>query len=92
IECAKACFTSAVTHGDMTMACFAACHQVINFLSRGDHLDLFYDFFGASRPEVASGLSATTGIRLATLKLSARCSTPDSRSCLKRPLPVGEGQ
>jgi PAS domain S-box-containing protein len=39
IECAKACFTSAVTHGDMTMACFAACHQVINFLSRGDHLD-----------------------------------------------------
>ncbi|QMV75989.1 AAA family ATPase [Enterobacter hormaechei] len=39
IECAKACFTSAVTHGDMTMACFAACHQIINFLSRGDHLD-----------------------------------------------------
>lgn len=39
IECAKACFTAAVTHGDMTMACFAACHQVINFLSRGDHLD-----------------------------------------------------
>jgi predicted ATPase/signal transduction histidine kinase len=39
IECAKACFTSAVTHGDMTMACFAACHQVINFLTRGDHLD-----------------------------------------------------
>ena len=33
IECAKACFTSAVTHGDMTMACFAACHQIINFLS-----------------------------------------------------------
>lgn len=23
----------------MTMACFAACHQAINFLSRGDHLD-----------------------------------------------------
>lgn len=39
IECAKACFTAAVTHGDMTVACFAACHQVINFLSRGDHLD-----------------------------------------------------
>lgn len=39
IECAKACFTSAVTHGDMTVACFAACHQVINFLTRGDHLD-----------------------------------------------------
>ena len=39
IECAKACFTSAVTHGDMTIACFAACHQVINFLTRGDHLD-----------------------------------------------------
>ncbi|EIY5101882.1 trifunctional serine/threonine-protein kinase/ATP-binding protein/sensor histidine kinase [Klebsiella variicola] len=39
IECAKACFTAAVTQGDMTMACFAACHQVINFLSRGDHLD-----------------------------------------------------
>lgn len=39
IECAKACFTAAVTHGDMTMACFAACHQAINFLSRGDHLD-----------------------------------------------------
>ena len=39
IECAKACFSAAVTHGDMTMACFAACHQVINFLSRGDHLD-----------------------------------------------------
>lgn len=39
IECAKACFTSAVTHGDMTVACFAACHQIINFLSRGDHLD-----------------------------------------------------
>ncbi len=34
IECAKACFTAAVTHGDMTVACFAACHQVINF-SRG---------------------------------------------------------
>ncbi len=39
IECARACFTSAVTHGDMTVACFAACHQVINFLTRGDHLD-----------------------------------------------------
>ncbi|MNB89642.1 Sensor histidine kinase TmoS [compost metagenome] len=39
IECAKACFTSAVTHGDMTVACFAVCHQVINFLTRGDHLD-----------------------------------------------------
>jgi len=39
IECAKVCFTSAVTHGDMTVACFAACHQVINFLTRGDHLD-----------------------------------------------------
>ncbi|MDI6439459.1 trifunctional serine/threonine-protein kinase/ATP-binding protein/sensor histidine kinase [Cronobacter dublinensis] len=31
--------TTAVTHGDMTVACFAACHQIINFLSRGDHLD-----------------------------------------------------
>lgn len=39
IECAKSCFTAAVTHGDMTVACFAACHQIINFLSRGDHLD-----------------------------------------------------
>lgn len=38
-ECAKACFTTAVTHGDLTIASFAACHQVINFLSRGDHLD-----------------------------------------------------
>lgn len=39
IDCAKACFTSGVTHGDLTMASFAACHQIINFLSRGDHLD-----------------------------------------------------
>ncbi|MFW0880037.1 trifunctional serine/threonine-protein kinase/ATP-binding protein/sensor histidine kinase [Cronobacter dublinensis] len=39
VECARACFTTAVTHGDMTVACFAACHQIINFLSRGDHLD-----------------------------------------------------
>ncbi|AHY08041.1 ATP-binding sensor histidine kinase [Serratia plymuthica] len=38
-ECAKACFTAAVTHGDLTVASFAACHQIINFLSRGDHLD-----------------------------------------------------
>lgn len=39
IDCAKACFTTAVTHGDTTVACFAICHQIINFLSRGDHLD-----------------------------------------------------
>lgn len=38
-ECAKACFTSAVTHGDLTVASFAICHQVINFLSQGEHLD-----------------------------------------------------
>ncbi|PLR42313.1 trifunctional serine/threonine-protein kinase/ATP-binding protein/sensor histidine kinase [Chimaeribacter arupi] len=39
VECAKACFTAGVTHGDLTSACFATCHQVINFLTRGDHLD-----------------------------------------------------
>lgn len=38
-ECAKACFAAAVTHGDLTTASFAACHQIINFMSRGDHLD-----------------------------------------------------
>ncbi|EPR9086866.1 trifunctional serine/threonine-protein kinase/ATP-binding protein/sensor histidine kinase [Cronobacter dublinensis] len=40
VDCARASFTSAVTYGDMTVACFAACHQIINFLSRGDHLDV----------------------------------------------------
>lgn len=39
VECAKACFTAGVAHGDLTSACFATCHQVINFLTRGDHLD-----------------------------------------------------
>lgn len=39
VECARACFVSAITHGDLTTACLAACHQVINFITRGDHLD-----------------------------------------------------
>ncbi|MGY5957102.1 AAA family ATPase [Kosakonia sp. BK9b] len=39
VEYAKNCFTAAVAHGDLTIACFAAFRQVINSLSRGDHLD-----------------------------------------------------
>lgn len=39
VECANACFTAAVAHGDLTIACFAAFRQVINAMSRGDHLD-----------------------------------------------------
>lgn len=55
IECAKACFTSAVTHGDMTMACFAACHQIINFLSRGS------SGWRADQHRSRSGLCAQNG-------------------------------
>ena len=36
---AKNCFTVAVDHGDLTVACFIIRHQTMNFLARGDHLD-----------------------------------------------------
>lgn len=39
IDCAKAGFAAGVAHGDTTMACFECCHQVANYLTRGDHLD-----------------------------------------------------
>lgn len=39
VECARASFIAGITHGDLTSACFAACQQVMNFLTRGDHLD-----------------------------------------------------
>lgn len=39
IESAKACFTTAVEHGDLTAACFVIRHQTMNFLTRGEHLD-----------------------------------------------------
>jgi predicted ATPase/C4-dicarboxylate-specific signal transduction histidine kinase len=39
VENAKTCFTVAVDHGDLTVACFIIRHQTMNFLLRGDHLD-----------------------------------------------------
>ncbi len=39
VDSAKASFTTAVTHGDRTIACLALRHQVMNYLTRGDHLD-----------------------------------------------------
>ncbi len=39
VDHAKACFTAAVEHGDLTAACFIIRHQTMNFLIRGDHLD-----------------------------------------------------
>ncbi len=39
VECARACFTAAVAHGDLTIACFATFREVTNSLACGDHLD-----------------------------------------------------
>ena len=39
IACAKEAFTAAVANGDRTSACLALRHQVMNYLTRGDHLD-----------------------------------------------------
>ena len=39
VDCAKTCFTAAVAQGDLTAACFAIRHQIMNYLMRGDHLD-----------------------------------------------------
>lgn len=39
IDSAKSSFTAAVTHGDRTIACLALRHQIMNYLTRGDHLD-----------------------------------------------------
>ncbi|WP_017348166.1 trifunctional serine/threonine-protein kinase/ATP-binding protein/sensor histidine kinase [Pantoea sp. A4] len=39
VASAKAAFTTAVALGDPTSACFAIRHQIINFITRGDHLD-----------------------------------------------------
>ncbi|WP_039058416.1 AAA family ATPase [Enterobacter sp. Bisph1] len=43
VECANACFTAAVANGDLTIACIATFRQVVNSLSRGDHLDTVRD-------------------------------------------------
>lgn len=40
IDCVKAGFAAGVANGDITTACFECCHQVANFLTRGDHLDI----------------------------------------------------
>jgi predicted ATPase/signal transduction histidine kinase len=39
IECAKATFDAAVANGDRTSACLALRHLVMNYLTRGDHLE-----------------------------------------------------
>lgn len=39
IACAKDAFTAAVANGDRTSACLALRHQIMNYLTRGDHLD-----------------------------------------------------
>ncbi|RZT29264.1 trifunctional serine/threonine-protein kinase/ATP-binding protein/sensor histidine kinase [Cupriavidus agavae] len=38
VECARTAFGSGVAHGDITTACYAACHTVANLLVRGDNL------------------------------------------------------
>ncbi|MEN7529377.1 MULTISPECIES: AAA family ATPase [unclassified Cupriavidus] len=38
VECARAAFGAGVAHGDITMACYAACHITANLLVRGDNL------------------------------------------------------
>ncbi|WP_255556749.1 AAA family ATPase [Sodalis sp. dw_96] len=39
IDCANAGYAAGIANGDLTQACFARCHQVINYLARGDALD-----------------------------------------------------
>lgn len=39
IDCAKATFDAAVANGDRTSACLALRHLIMNYLTRGDHLE-----------------------------------------------------
>lgn len=39
IDCAKQSFNVAVAHGDRSFACLALRHQIMNYLTRGDHLE-----------------------------------------------------
>ncbi|SEK97129.1 PAS domain S-box-containing protein [Kosakonia sacchari] len=40
VQCAKNCFTAAVAHGDLTIACFASFREITNSLVCGDPLDV----------------------------------------------------
>ncbi len=39
IDCAKKSFDVSVAHGDKSFACLSLRHQVMNYLTRGDHLE-----------------------------------------------------
>ncbi|ADU69243.1 AAA family ATPase [Pantoea sp. At-9b] len=39
IDCAKKSFNVALAHGDKSFACLSLRHQVMNYLTRGDHLE-----------------------------------------------------